>query len=188
MKMLCYITGLNLDKLIYYFDNVNKNDIMEHAVDGIWFNQKKTNPFTIVSIIMLLIFSFLVPLQTASLTFKLPPSIAVSITYPPILFVMVLIIVAMRSVLQGRKWAIIVFKYVFFIDCLLLFLSLYLSFSSGNIHWPLLIIPTGMLLWCRILLNSTSFSDLIKFYLHRKLVANDIGGILDKTEKRKNKL
>lgn len=187
MKILCYITGLNLDKLINYFDNVSENDIIEHTVDGIWFKQQKPNPFTIISITMLLIFSFLVPLQTISLTFKLPPSIAVSITYPPILFVMVLNILAMKSVLKGRKWTILVFKYVFFIDCLLLLLSLYLSFSSDNIHWQLLIIPTCMLLWCRILLNCASFSSLIKFYLHRKLVANDIGGILDKTQKRKNK-
>lgn len=185
MKVFGYIAGSNLDNLINYVGDVNKDHVIEHAVNGIWFRQKIPNPFSIPLIMMLLIFSFLVPLETASLTFRLPPSIAVSITYPLTLSIMVVIILAIKSVLKGSKWSIMVFKYVFVIDCLLFLLSLYFSLSAGNIRWELLIVTAGMLLWCRVLLNCTSFSTLVKFYLHRKLVASGINDVLEKQNNKK---
>ncbi|WES67631.1 hypothetical protein [Superficieibacter sp. HKU1] len=182
MKIINFITGKNISSLIYYFDSINENDIIEHALNNIWLKQKIPNPLSVIAIMMLLMFSFSVPFQITLVSFDFPPPVAVSIIYPPVLIVVVLVVLAMKATIKGRKWAVVTFKYLFLIDCLLFLISLYLSFYVGDFHWQLMMVIAGMLLWSRYLLNSHSFLIVIKFYLHRRLAMN----VIDKVSDKKN--
>ncbi|WP_434663583.1 hypothetical protein ACMYSL_13870 [Klebsiella sp. MISC125] len=169
MRWINFITGRNLNALIGYFKSPNPTDVTEHALNEIWLRQRMVNPLPVVAVMMLLLFSFLLPFQMGLYAFVLPPAIWVSILFPPVFIVLLVVIFAMKSIIKGRKWAVTAFKYLFFINCLLFLASLCLSFHADNIHGKIIILIAGMLLWCRVLLNSRSFSTTVKFFIHKKL-------------------
>lgn len=184
MKIINFIAGWNFNSLIDYFDNINTSDVTEHALNDIWLKQKIPNPISVVIIMMLLMFSFSLPFQITLVTFDFSPPVAVSIIYPPVLTVVALVVLAMKATIKGKKWAIMIFKYLFLIDCFLFLISLYLSFFVGNFHWESMMIIVAMLLWSRYLMNSDSFMIVIKFYLHRRLAMKAIDEVSDKGRTR----
>lgn len=169
MKLINFITGHPLNSLIDYFDAPNPTDVTEHALNEIWLRQKMVNPLPVVAVMMLLLFSFQLPFQIGLYTFDLPPEVGVPILFPPIFIVLLVVIFAMKSIIKGRKWAVTAFKHLFFINCLVFLASLCLSFHADNVHGKIVILIAGMLLWCRSLLNSRSFSTTVKFFIHKKL-------------------
>lgn len=179
MNIFSQLTGKRFKYLIKYFfeskEKVNSETSYTYKcalefIDGKKpFGSKTPSPVSTVFLTLLLILSFMLPCQTITLILALPEPKAAMIIYPSLLVINALMIITMRSILKGRVWTLITYKYVYIVNIILLLLSIILSIYTGKAYRITSLINAGIMVWARILINSNSYFRLQEYYLHRRL-------------------
>lgn len=173
--------GDNLHSLIEFFKTTNSNFNEDFAV-----NDLKVNPFfdellngkvlppplsimVFIAIIFLLNLSFVLPFMT--IVFYVPAPVSVT---APLIFITVpiyctLTIIAFFLLLKGRQSGMAIYHCMTYIGLFLFASTLVLIIFTDNHYWTLKIINICVLFCNRKLMNSQSFSEIIKKYIHMRL-------------------
>lgn len=179
MSIFTYLTGKRFESLIKYFseskESINVETSYTYKSSVAFIDGKKIfgplapSPVSTVFLTLILMLSFMFPCQTITYLLNLSPPDAALVIYPLLLSITALMVITMRSTMKGELWPVMIYKYIFIVDIILLISSIILSFHSEKKYWVVTIINTGFMAWARLLINSNSFYLLQQHYLHRRL-------------------
>ncbi|MCZ8622412.1 hypothetical protein OM255_19345 [Escherichia albertii] len=186
MKIINLLIGNTFHSLIIFSDDIeknHKNDKQNKLLLASYYSKKPlkyilTPSFTSISIfitiIMMLNISFIPPYTIIIFNFNIPMPFMAALLYIPTLIFFMVSFVSFKLILKGECMGLMVFKHILLINWTLFCLSMLFSLATGNVYWEIKIANAGMLLLCRYLMNSYSFDEMIKHYIYRRLLIEDI--------------
>lgn len=178
MELVKTLVGGSFNSLISYISeieaDINADDFYkhvdaEHYIHDIWYSPTLKSAFSAATITIILIFLFLLPYQSILYTFNLTHSAFALMIFPPLIFILVLLILNLKSIMKGKKRGITMHKYMFLFGIDLFCISILCSIITHESYWVIKLINIILILWCKFLMNSNSFSTLIKSYMRRRL-------------------
>lgn len=194
MNIFTHLTGNRFELLIIYFSESKENIKIatSHTYKSsiAFINGKNIfpplapSPVSTVFLTSLLMLSFLLPCQVITYILALSSSASALIVYPLLLTITFIMVLTMRSVVTGKLWPVIIYKYVYIIDVIFLLILITSCFYNERSYLAIIIINIGSIVWARILINSHSFCRLQKYYLHRRLSKLILKNSLEKKHKK----
>ena len=178
MKIIKWLIGDTFYSLINFVES-NHNNIrsVEYFTINPYFNKLRTNStipsllsiFVFIAIIMMLNILFILPYTIMMFSVNVSMPVMTFMIYIPVLSFWVVSYFSFRLILKGKRRGLIIFKYMILIECFLFCLSVLFSAITHEVYLLVKIINMGVFLWCRHLMNSRSFDEMVRNYIYRRL-------------------
>lgn len=161
---------------------------VKEFTDGKWFfGPPSPCPIVTVFIMTLLLFCFIIPYYTIISTLSMSHlQYGVAFFVPTLIFSFLFATIT-NPIMMGKRWPIIYFKISHLLNCFLFFIALFSPVKNQHMDQIFTLISALLILTCRALMNSYSFSEIIKYYIHRRISDNIVEERLNKIKKREKK-